>query len=76
MPESRTPPSLSERLRLLLVDLRQHPAFPELIKRLEPNSRLPGWKPSADAESLYHDYIYKSGQTKAYSDVIRLLEED
>ena len=53
----------SPALKSLLLDLRQHPAFPEFLKAVEA-PRLPRYRPSMDyrQEKFSADTIYHSGK--------------
>lgn len=67
-------PTPSPRLQSLLMDLRQHPAFPELVKAVE-MPKLPRFKRSqAQAvEAERSNWIFQSGKREQHESWLALL---
>lgn len=65
---------IPEHLKAFLLDLRQHPMFPLLIKAMEP-PRLPRYRASqADKiEEARANWIYQSGRIDQHDAWVRFL---
>lgn len=64
----------SEVLKSLLLDLRQHPAFPELLAAVE-KPRIPQFRKSkaASVEEARADWIFTSGQVAQHNKWLLML---
>jgi hypothetical protein len=65
---------MTEALKSLLFQIRQHPAFPELLKSVE-TPRLPRYRRSkgADVPAMGAEIIYASGALDQHESWIALL---
>ena len=66
-------PRISPSLAHLLVELRQHPAFPELLQVEAP--RLPRFRPSQaeEAAKAHATWVYQSGRRDQHDYWLALL---
>lgn len=65
----------SDVLKSLLFDMRQHPAWPELLEYLKPNASIPRYSPKdgEDVEKSRSTWIYRSGLWGHYEVVLSKL---
>lgn len=66
---------LPEGLKALILDLRQHPSFPALLKYMQPAARVPHYvqKDNEDVEKSRARWIFRSGEWSHYRRLYCLL---